>query len=1708
MMHRRFSGNRIFHLVLAIAVITGLFLVEGAFAQKRAGSKTTSKSRNTKKAPPRAPAAAPVPSPQKDRNPIKSESRKRSYDNPGEAAEYERAKRAPVGETAVPVERYLIAAEKMRVMRQYSTPEGRALPSRAEMRNRAEQNLLAWTPLGPGNIGGRTRALLIHPTNPDIMYAAGVAGGVWKTVNGGMMWQPLTDMISNIAVSALTFDPTNPEIIYAGTGEGYFNADSQRGLGIFKTTDGGLTWQALASTLNADFFFVNDIVISPGNSERLYAATRSGIHRSTDGGLTWTQTYFSIERGGCMDLAIRTDQTSTDQIVAACGSSPQSVVLRNPDAAAPVQTSPWTPVINEIGMGRVTLAIAPSNQEIIYAAVASAQTGSQFFNGFYAVFRSTNGGANWEARVRNTSATKLNTVLFSNTVNASRSQCGFGADQFFNQGWYDNVIAVDPVNPDMVWVGGIDMFRSDDGGANFGLASHWWAADTNPRYLHADQHRIVFHPQYNGTTNQIMYVGNDGGVFRTDNARGTVAAFATAPCNTNNGGVFWTSLNNNYGVTQFYHGAPYPDGRTYFGGTQDNGTIRGDDDRGSDAWNEIFGGDGGYVAVDPTNPRTIYLETQNLAIRKSINGGATVRSATSGIVNSGFAFIVPFTMDPSDPRRLWTGGDRLWRTINGAINWQQAGAIFSGSVSAVAVAPGDANRVLAGLNNGRIHRHTEALLSGATTTWEFAQPRAGVVSWLTFDPNNPEVAYATYSTFGGSHVWRSTDGGANWTAIDGSDATGIPDIPVHSIAVDPTNTARLYVGTDLGVFVSLDAGASWSVENTGFANVITETLAINIVDGATQLFAFTHGRGAYRTNLNQIGCNYALSPKTVNTTAGAAAGSVNVTVGPAGCAWSAESNVEWIRLAQGGSGNAGGTVGYTVDPNPGFQPRAGTVKIAGLSFTVVQEGQADREAPNLQILSPVTNPFITTQPSTSITGTADDQSQVASIFWSTDRGQTGTATGIANWTIPTLLLLPGANNVTVTAVDAAGNTSTASLLVISQPTVDSTPPVISITAPTSMPVFETSTLPITVSGTATDNLQVTHVTWKNDRGGSGTASGTATWSIFGAAFKVGVNRLTVTAWDGAGNRADATLEINTTPAQALTRIAGNLLQGYTGDGGAAVEARLSLPRAVAVDRNGVVYIADTENHAIRRVGADGTIHTVAGTGTDGFGGDGAPALIATLNGPRALVFDETGNLYFSDTNNHAVRRISPDGIITTIAGTGISGSGGGDGPAAQAQLNAPLGLAFDSKGDLYIVDTGNHCVRKITMSTGMIARVAGIGALGFAGDGGPALQASLSAPAGIAIDKDDNLYIVDQANARVRKVTASTGNISTIIGTGAQTYGGDGGPGTSAQINQARLIAVDAQGVLYIADQSNNRIRRYGTDGIITTIAGNGGTGSGGEGGAPGAAQFVFPTGVAVDSAGAVYIADGGNHRILRISSYGAAAAVSAASFSGAALAPDSIAAAFSGDNRLATGIEIGNGLPLPTSLAGTTLRLRDASGNEQPAGLFFVSPGQVNFYIPPKVAPGAATLLARSGASDVTIGVINISTVAPGIFTANQNGAGVPAAVALRVGANGSQVNEQVAALSGDQFIPVPIDLGPEGEQVFLVLFGTGLRNRSSLADVRVTIGGVDCEVLYAGPQGDFIGLDQINVRLQRALAGRGEVDVVLTVGAAAANTVRVSIR
>ncbi|MGW7094901.1 NHL domain-containing protein [Streptomyces sp. NPDC054874] len=264
--------------------------------------------------------------------------------------------------------------------------------------------------------------------------------------------------------------------------------------------------------------------------------------------------------------------------------------------------------------------------------------------------------------------------------------------------------------------------------------------------------------------------------------------------------------------------------------------------------------------------------------------------------------------------------------------------------------------------------------------------------------------------------------------------------------------------------------------------------------------------------------------------------------------------------------------------------------------------------------------------------------------------------------------------------------------------------------------------------------------------------------------------------------------------------------GYRGDNGPATSALLNGPREVAVDSAGTVYITDSANNRVRKITTDGTISTVAGSGTAGFSGDNGPATAAKLNYPLGVTVDSTGTLYISDHRNHRIRKITTDGTISTVAGTGVAGFGGDDGPATAAKLDRAYAVAVDGAGNLYIADAGNHRVRKVT-ADGTISTVAGTGVAGFGGDDGPATAAKLNFPLGVVVDSTGTLYISDYNNSRVRKIV-SDGTISTVVGSGAVGFDGDDGPATAAKLNQPFGLAVDCVDTLYIADHLNNRVRK------------------------------------------------------------------------------------------------------------------------------------------------------------------------------------------------------------------------------------------------------------------------------------------------------------
>jgi len=644
----------------------------------------------------------------------------------------------------------------------------------------------SWEWIGPGNIGGRIRSIVIHPQEPNKMWVGSVAGGIWHTDNGGEYWQPVDDFMTNLAVSTMVIDPKNPDIIYAGTGEGFYNADRIKGAGIFMSSDGGVTWNQQESTTTDSWHYVNRLAVSPTTSSILLAANVSGIWRTNNRGASWEFVYDDVI------LDIDFHPTNHNYAVA----SGYGSIYYSSDSGLS-----WGSVKICSG-GRIEVAYAPSEPDVVYASV------------FY------KSGQIWKSSDR------------GKTFHLVSS----GYNYLGNQGWYDNIIWVDPTDSNHLIVGGIDLWRSSDGGRNLRKISYWQYA---PRSVHADHHMIVAHPDFDGNNIKTVFFGNDGGIYKTDNVY-------TAQRTTG-----WTELNNNLGITQFYGAAGNAESGIIIGGTQDNGTLRYSGD--TESWSKMFGGDGGFCASDPNDPNYMYGEYVYLQIHRSTNGGRSSSYISPPIGDERVNFIAPFILNPNNSNTMLAGASRLWRSLNIKAyrpQWRAIKPAISSPISTISVSKSRSSIIWVGHNNGRIFKTTNGL--SVKPSWQEINKDSSMlprryVMCITIDGEDSNVIYATYSGFRDDNVWRTDDGGESWTDITGVGDTGLPKAPVRSLVINPFNSDRIYVGTEVGVFFSENRGQEWTVPHSGPSNVSVDQLFwLN----PNTLIAATHGRGMFKAEIN------------------------------------------------------------------------------------------------------------------------------------------------------------------------------------------------------------------------------------------------------------------------------------------------------------------------------------------------------------------------------------------------------------------------------------------------------------------------------------------------------------------------------------------------------------------------------------------------------------------------------------------------------------------------------------------------------------------------------------------------------------------------------------------------------------------------------------------------------------------------------------------
>jgi photosystem II stability/assembly factor-like uncharacterized protein len=551
----------------------------------------------------------------------------------------------------------------------------------------------------------------------------------------------------------------------------------------------------------------------PTTTNLLLVAQDSVIYRTTNGGTNWNVVLTDPTRTIC-DVKFASLAPFTNRVMAGT-TGPNGKLYLSTDAGLTWtdETGPTIPNLPNDG-GRIEVAFGGTGN-VLWASVD--KDGGE-------LWRSTDGGASWVPR--NTTSNYL----------CSGPNC---------QGWLDNAIW-GSVDPNLVVVGGIDLFRSTDGGATLEKISDWLLYHQGLS-AHADQHVILPHPNYNGGTNKTVFVANDGGVQLTTDILGFFPS-----------GIGWSNLANNLGITQFYAGASSPTGGTIMGGAQDNGNLRYRSIDGAQEWLQCLSctGDGMSVAINPSNPNIIYTATQNLVIAKSTDGGGIYLPATNGCGDCGdennTRFRSVFTMDPNDPDNLVAGGSTVWRTTNAADQWVAIRTPIGGGakVSTVAVAPGNSNLIWAGYDNGTIAR-----TSGVSVfTWVTVDdngasppPDGGVVMDIAINPDDADEVFVALGGYFNQQVWRTTNNGSTWALRTG--AVPIPAVQVNAVAFHPVNTNWVYLGTDLCVFASEDKGATWSVTprypgTEGPVNVIVSDL---FFQGTNDLVAATFGRGMWRT---------------------------------------------------------------------------------------------------------------------------------------------------------------------------------------------------------------------------------------------------------------------------------------------------------------------------------------------------------------------------------------------------------------------------------------------------------------------------------------------------------------------------------------------------------------------------------------------------------------------------------------------------------------------------------------------------------------------------------------------------------------------------------------------------------------------------------------------------------------------------------------------
>ncbi|MBZ0199644.1 MAG: T9SS type A sorting domain-containing protein [Ignavibacteriaceae bacterium] len=670
-----------------------------------------------------------------------------------------------------------------------------------------------WKSIGPHNIGGRTIAIEINPQNPSTIFAGAASGGLWRSFTegkGAMAWERITTGYPVKSVGAIAINPTDTNIIYIGTGEVYGYQQStggvtvratrgSYGIGILKTTNGGAAWSKSLDWTQDQRRGVEVIKLNPLNPNSIWAGTSEGTMRSLDGGKTWITVNNTI-----MVTDIIINPLDTNQVVIACGnlSSIGTGIYRSSNYG-----NSWVKITAGLPSnygGKVLFNVYRANPNLIYASIGFGDYTGAGTN----LCKSTNFGSTWAV---------VSTI-----------------DYATYQGWFAHFVGVHPFDSSIVLTAGVDVFKSTDGGSNSIRKSYWFnwffgvtqpgEPEGPPDYSHADHHAIAWHP----TNPNVVYFGNDGGIFCTTDA-----------------GETFEGRNGGYQTQQFYNGfsASLDDSLLAMGGLQDNGSAI---FQGTNAWRRVIGGDGAWTAIDQTNNSILYGSSQYGNINKSTNGGVSFFYAAPND-NGEAGFVAPYVISYANHQTLYAGRTNIFKTTNGAQAWVKINSqtldnnpflamalpIFNDNVVYAATAPVRSRGKVFVSTNGGVN------WTNITGSLPDRYPMDIVV-----DPVDEAKAYIVFSGFETSHIFKTTDYGQTWHDV----GTGLPDVPTNAVAVDYDFPDHVYVGNDLGVYLSTDGGLNWNSYSDGLPEaVIVMDLAMSPSNSSIKVA--THGNGAYERKL-------------------------------------------------------------------------------------------------------------------------------------------------------------------------------------------------------------------------------------------------------------------------------------------------------------------------------------------------------------------------------------------------------------------------------------------------------------------------------------------------------------------------------------------------------------------------------------------------------------------------------------------------------------------------------------------------------------------------------------------------------------------------------------------------------------------------------------------------------------------------------------------